>query len=196
MIVVFDKGGLEGWLAEEDELAGQTDAVALLSDGRQVRIPVSLLQPRNASAYDLPLHFSELAPENAAGPEDSVLLPVHEETLEVGKRRVEKRLEIRKTVSERQATVERPVTRDEVEIERVRVDRPVDGPVPVRREGETLVIPLLEEEVVTQKRLVLREELRITKRRTRENRTATVALRSEDAVVTRTDPGDSTKKDR
>jgi uncharacterized protein (TIGR02271 family) len=195
MIVVFDKGGLEGWLAEENELSEQPQALALLSDGRQVHIPVALLQPRSASAYDLPVHFSDLERENAADAQDGVAVPLHEETLEIGKRRIETPVRIEKTVNERQEVLERPTVREEVQIERVRVDRPVDGPVAVRHEGDTVVIPLLEEEVVTQKRLVLREEIRITKRQTREDRTETVVLRSEEAVISRIEPSDSKKEE-
>lgn len=191
MIVVFDKGGLEGWLAEENEFSDERDSLALLSDGRQVRIPVGLLQPRNANAFDLPIHFSELEPDHPGDRGDRITIPVHEETLDVKRRKLEGRVQVKKTVSERQEVVERPAVREEVQIERVRVDRPVDGPVPVRHEGDTLIIPLLEEEIVTQKRLVLREEIRITKRQVREDRTATVGLKSEDAVVTRIDRPES-----
>lgn len=194
MIVVFDKGGLEGLLDEENGFQDQGEALALLSDGRQVRIPAHLLQPRSARAYDLPVHFSDLEHEDRGG-EDRIGIPLHEETLDVKKRRVDSRVQVKKAVSERQHVVERPAVREEVQIERVRIDRPVDGPVPVRQEGDTLVIPLLEEEIVTQKRLVLREEMRITKRQVREDRTESIALKSENAVVTRIDPRESEKED-
>ena len=51
-------------------------------------------------------------------------------------------------------------------MERVPLDCWVEAPVPVRQEGETTIITLLEEEVVVEKHLRATEEVRITKRRT------------------------------
>lgn len=111
-------------------------------------------------------------------------VPVLEEELRVGKRLVEKeRLVLRKTVSTHTETVEVPVQETEVSVERVPVGRTVTEPPPVREEGEWLIIPLLEEVLVVEKRLVLKEELRI--RRQERTRTAreTVELRSEQVAV-------------
>ena len=61
------------------------------------------------------------------------------------------------------------LTREEVEIQRIPVNRvldPADPPVGTRTEGEWLIVPVIEEELVVQKRLVLREEVRIRTRRT------------------------------
>lgn len=192
MIVVFDKGGLEGQLAQDKDPDTRVDALALLADGRRVRIPAGMLKQRDPGAYELPVHFSELEARASA---DGLVIPVHEEHVALENRKVERRVEIRKTVSEQQRVLELPRWREEVEIERVRLDLPVDGPVPVREEGDTLVIPLLEEEIVTVKRFVLREEVRVRKRQIREDRTGTVRVRREDATVIRSEPGEKTKAD-
>jgi stress response protein YsnF len=44
------------------------------------------------------------------------------------------------------------------------VDRPVEVAPEPRWEGETLIVPVLAEEVVVTRRLILREEVRITRR--------------------------------
>ena len=67
--------------------------------------------------------------------------------------------------------------------------RPMGGeaPVPVRQEGLTTIITLLEE-VVVEKRLRATEEVRITKRRAHPSRPLQhVTLRREEAVVERLD---------
>ena len=75
-------------------------------------------------------------------------------------------LVVRREVSEEVQTVPVDLAYEEVNVERVAVNRPVPRgrrPVP-RREGDTLIVPIVEEEIVVSKRLVVREELRITKR--------------------------------
>jgi uncharacterized protein (TIGR02271 family) len=115
------------------------------------------------------------------------VIPVAREELEVGKRRVEtdSGVRVHNTVREREAVVDQPLARDEVRVERVNVNRPVDGPVDVRYEGDTMIIPVLEEVLVVQKRLVLKEELHVTRRRSEVRSPQRVTLRSEQAVVER-----------
>jgi len=56
---------------------------------------------------------------------------------------------------------------EEVQVQRVAVNRILDEgeSVAPRQEGDTLVIPVIEEEVVVLKRRVVREEIRVTKLR-------------------------------
>ena len=72
------------------------------------------------------------------------------------------------------AMLDEPLVSEEVEVERVPLGRWVEGPVPVRQEGDTTIITLLEEEVVVERRLRATEEIRITKRRSVERRNARV----------------------
>ena len=74
---------------------------------------------------------------------------------------------------------------EEVEVERVPVNRLVEGPVAVRQEGDTTIVPLVEEILVVEKRLMLKEELRITKRRVEEHAPQRITLRTEEATVER-----------
>ena len=117
------------------------------------------------------------------------VVPVVEEELTVGKREVETgRVRVTKLVHEEQRVVDQPVATEEVVVERVPVNRVVQGPVEVRHEGDTTIIPLLEEVLVVEKRLMLREEVRITKRRTETRRPQNVTLRKEDVKVERVQP--------
>jgi uncharacterized protein (TIGR02271 family) len=94
---------------------------------------------------------------------------------------------IRKTVSEREEIVDEPLMREEVQVKRVPVGRVVDGPVPVRHVGNTMIVSLLEEVLVVEKRLMLKEELHITKEQVETYKPQRFSLRSEEAFVERVD---------
>ena len=122
------------------------------------------------------------------GTPKAVVIPVVEEQIEISKREVEtERLRLQKRVSEHEQTVDEPLFADEITIERVSINRFIDEPTParIRVEGETTVIPLFEERIVLQKRLLLREEVRITKRRIERRAPQTVTLRREEVTVER-----------
>ena len=55
--------------------------------------------------------------------------------------------------------------------------------VEMRQEGDVLVIPVLEEVIVLQKRLMLKEEIRITKRSQQIIEPQAVTLRREEIVI-------------
>jgi stress response protein YsnF len=79
-----------------------------------------------------------------------------------------------------------------VEVERVPLDQWVEAPVPVRQEGDTTIITLVEEVVVVEKRLRAIEEVRIIKRQDIEPSVQTVTLRREEAVIERLSAGGTT----
>jgi uncharacterized protein (TIGR02271 family) len=111
-------------------------------------------------------------------------IPLLEEQLEVRKRETQTgRVRLHKRVSEHVHEFDIPLLSEEVEIERVRVNRVVEKPEATRQEGDVTIVPLHEEVITTQ--LVVAEELHIRRRRSvvRERRQAT--LRREHVDVTR-----------
>jgi stress response protein YsnF len=64
---------------------------------------------------------------------------------------------------------------------------PVDAVPPVREEGDTTVISIVEEVLVVERRLVLKEEIRLRRVRTTERHRETVTLREQQAVIERSD---------
>ncbi len=128
---------------------------------------------------------------------DSVRIPVVQEELRVGRRTVEtgRGVRLHKTVTEEALRIDEALLRQELDIERVPVDAWVEGALPERRqEGETLVIPVLEEVLVVQKRVRLKEEIRITARARQQPVSEQVVLREEHLSVERFDeaaPGGS-----
>ena len=113
------------------------------------------------------------------------VLPLVAETARVDKRVVETgRTVLHKTVSERDEMVEALLARNDVSVERVNVGRVVSEPPVPRQEGDTWVIPVLEERLVVEKQLVLKEELRIRTVGTQEPFQQTVRLREEHVDIT------------
>ena len=122
-----------------------------------------------------------------------IVIPVVAETLEVTKRELE-RLGARliKTVNERTETVDVPLMEERTEIERLPVNRAVETAPPVRYEGDAMIVPVMEEVLVTEKRLMLREELHIRKRKVEVRKSHQVTLRSEHIAVERPEQGADT----
>ena len=124
--------------------------------------------------------------------QDREVIPLVKERAVVLKRKkLTGGLRVRTVVRESEEVIDQPLTTDEIEVERVPVDRWVEAPVPIRQEGETTIITLLEEVVVVEKRLRAIEEVRITRRRTTRQAAQHVTLRREEAVVERLDAAGS-----
>ncbi len=154
-----------------------------LSDGRRVVVPAALLKAQPDGSYYLPLGPADLA---ATTPGDAAVIPLVAEQVDVHKRRVETgKVRITKSVRTHEEQVDVPVMREEVVVERVPVERFVAEPPPVRQEGDVTIVSILEEVLVVEKRLMVREELRLTKRQVLTHDLHTVTLRTEVANVER-----------
>jgi uncharacterized protein (TIGR02271 family) len=119
-------------------------------------------------------------------------IPLVQEALSVGRRKFEtgQGVRVHKTVSEETWRIDDAVLRQQLDIEHVPVNAWVDGELPVQRhEGATLVIPVLEEVLVVEKRVRLKEEIRITPHTHSEPVSSTVVLRTQQAAVERFDEG-------
>jgi uncharacterized protein (TIGR02271 family) len=123
--------------------------------------------------------------------DESRVIPVIREEVTIGKRTVETGVtRVRKTVSEREETIDLPLSTEEVQVERVPVNRFIEAPEEIRQEGETTVIPVMEEVVVVEKRIRLKEEIRIKKVAKTVHHPEQVTVRSEEAAVEHEDaPG-------
>ena len=127
---------------------------------------------------------------------DHTTIPLVEERAVVLKRKkVTGAVRVRTVVREHERVVDEPLAVETVEVERVPVGRWVEAAPAVRREGDTTVIPVLEEVVVVEKRLRLVEEVRVTRRRTTRRASERVTLRREEAVVERLDAAGRTDDD-
>lgn len=113
---------------------------------------------------------------------------VHADTVPVvtGGVRVTKRVESHDEV------VEQELRKSHVEVKRVKTNRVVDGPQPVRRAGDTLIIPVVSEVLRVQKQWVVTEEIHITESQERETVQNQVTLNSEQAEIERVDTAGNT----
>ena len=110
-----------------------------------------------------------------------------EEVLQTGKRVVETgTVRVSKQVVEVPQQVSIPLNQTDYIVDRVPVNRYVDeAPPGTRQEGETTIIPVLREVLVVEKRMLLVEEIRLTRRQTQTTATDTVVLRHEEITVDR-----------
>lgn len=74
-----------------------------------------------------------------------------------------------------------------VEVTRQRIDREIDAVPETRVEGDTTIVPVVEEIVVIEKRLILVEEIHIRQIATSEEVSVPVPLRKQTATVDRID---------
>jgi stress response protein YsnF len=123
--------------------------------------------------------------------QDPIKVPVYAEEALVEKQVVDtgRGVRIHKIVAEHPSQIDETLMHDEVQVSHVPVDRIVDlDQAPATRyEGDTLVVPVLEEVLVVERRLRIKEELRITRTRREERHVETVVLRQEQVSVQRFD---------
>jgi uncharacterized protein (TIGR02271 family) len=114
------------------------------------------------------------------------VIPLLAEEVAVAKQVVETgRVQVARVTHEREQLIDELLARETVEIDRTRIGRQIDSMPPVREEGDTVVIPIVEEVLVIERRLFLKEEVRIRRVRTTERHQESVTLRHQEAVVTR-----------
>jgi uncharacterized protein (TIGR02271 family) len=165
-----------------------SDALASMPDGSyRLQLPVSELDRYSAiNTHRSSTDNSEKRMDGGTGRQESQVLPAIGERLEVGKKPVETgRVLIHKHVTSTESTVDEPLLRDNYDVQHVPVNRIIDSPPEIRHEGDTTIIPVLEEVLVVEKRLILREELHIVRRREEHRDPQKVTLRKENVEVER-----------
>lgn len=121
-----------------------------------------------------------------ADQEEVAAIPLVEERVSVTKRAVEtERLRVRIGVDEQEELVPVELAHDEVKVERVPRNVAVSELPGVRLEGNTTIIPVVEEVVIVEKRLVLVEEIHITRESNTRTEDIPVLLRKERAAIER-----------
>ena len=118
-----------------------------------------------------------------------VRVPLVEERLSVTKRQVDTdRVRVRTVVDAEEVLVEEMLSTGHLDIARVATEREVaTAPAPYQ-DGDTLIISIVEERLVVEKRLFVVEELRVTRSSRDEAVSIPVALRRMRAVIERDDP--------
>jgi uncharacterized protein (TIGR02271 family) len=188
---VIDAAGHPATIVSIRNANGDAHALIRSEHGLEMLVPTTLLAAQPDGGFRLPFSI------DASGADDARLrMPVMQEALQVDKRLVDtgQGVRLHKTVSERQQLIDVPLLRDELDIEHVAIGQVVnEATLPCTRyEGDTLVVPVLEEVLVVQKQLRLKEEVRITRRRTQVHAPQNVTLRTEQVTPERFDEGGAT----
>jgi uncharacterized protein (TIGR02271 family) len=190
---VLDAAGHPAHIASLRNADGDAQAAIRFEDGPEMLVPTALLAAQPDGGYRLP--FSIDAAHDTAG-NARLRMPVTQDALQVGKRVVDtgRGVRLHKTVSEHEQRVDVPLLHDELDIEHVAIGQVVaESALPrTRYDGDTLVVPVLEEVLVVQKQMLLKEELRITRRRTQVHAPQSVTLRSEQVTPERFDDSGKT----
>jgi uncharacterized protein (TIGR02271 family) len=114
------------------------------------------------------------------------IIELAEEQLRVSKREVERgRVVVRTRVEEWEQIAEAALRQEDVTVERVPIGRTIEAAPPMREEDGVLIVPVLEERLVVMTELVLKEEIRITKKSRTEIVREPVRLRSERVEIER-----------
>ena len=201
--VTLDGGG-QGTLETDSRFAEPGKMVVRLDTGRQVIVSQTALIAQGDGSYRVPAGAvesetieevieSDAAEYGRAGTvsEDTVI-PLMAETLNVTKSEVVTGgVRLTKRVTEHEETVDEPLLRTDVHVERVPINQIVSEAPQSRYEGDVYVVPVVEEVLVIEKRLMLKEEVRIRRTQTETHQPQQVTVRAEEVVmedVTPTEP--------
>lgn len=166
--LVVRRGWSDRWLTIPAEL------IEAIPSRHEVRLRVTREEARERAVSAPPEAF--LASQRG----DELRVPIVEERLVPAKRLVDLgEVRLHKSVEQVEDVVQQSVTRDDLVIERVAANRPLEAPLEPRVDGDWLVIPIMEEVLVVQKRLMLIEEVRIRKRQLTEEQEVRELVRHE-----------------
>jgi uncharacterized protein (TIGR02271 family) len=166
----------DGRYDEAQRLLRQHGAYDIESRDAASVAPVGTLADRRAA---------ELSAASMRSAEGEQTVQLREEELQARKQTVQTgEVAVGKEVVSEQRTLEVPVTREEVFVERHPVEpRPSDRPIDER--AETIEVPVREEQVSLEKRAVVYEEVEVGKQHVQETQQVSGTVRREEARIER-----------
>ena len=186
--LVSDEASRAGVLS----LSGEIDESQLitqlrLSNGDTLSLPTELLLQKVRGSQ-----LTVRVPHETSQSPDEQVVPIVEERLNVAKRTVSTGvIQIIRRLEEYSETVETPLTSITFEISRQAVNRLVSERPAPREEGETTIYSVVEERVVLATELILKEEIRVTRRETVTNDRQVVTLYRDHVDVKRSSAKDA-----
>ncbi len=168
---------------------GTFQVAVSFDDGARLIVPFNELIRQNDGSYLLPHEFTRAVDTATSQTElsEEIVIPVVAEELSIERQRVKRgTVRVHKRIATREEVVDEPTIREEIHIEHVPVNALVENEPPQpRTEGDVFIIPIIEEVLVVERRLLVREEVRISRRRTRVSNPQRVTLRREYVEVER-----------
>jgi Domain of unknown function (DUF2382) len=114
-----------------------------LSNGKEITVPSASLEPQQDGSF----YLQDGQAHGGPPPHESVKGPAAE------------------TSSEGDASIDAALFKEDIDVQRVPVNRVLDRPAETRVENGVTIIPVMEERLKVEKQLILREEIRIVKKR-------------------------------
>lgn len=205
--LVIDRNGVRGLLdvaGTPEQIKRNGQLLVRLENGAEILVPANEIVASQAGGYLLQRGFEEFGAAqqttNSSAPpqrnfENQLVVPVIAEELQVGRESVVTGgVRVHKRVVERTEIVDQPIQSEEVEVERVPINQIIETAPAVRYEGDVIVVPLVEEVIVTEKRLMLREEVRIRRRQFETRKPQEVTLRREQVEFEEIVPDETARK--
>lgn len=116
--------------------------------------------------------------------QDETVIPLFCEHVAIEKRRrVTRRVQVSTITRRFEEQVECDLAHQEVQVERVPIGQFVAEAPAVREEGDSVIIPVVEEVLVVERRLLLKEEIRVHRIKTVERHHENVSVRRQEGVV-------------
>jgi uncharacterized protein (TIGR02271 family) len=123
-------------------------------------------------------------------------IPLHAEDITVARQSVAgDTVRIETITRTRDHHIDEPLSHTRVEVERVLIGRTVAVVPPVREEGDTTILSVIEEAIVVERRLILKEEVHIRRVHVTERHTQTATTREQTAEIYRTEAGSPEPED-
>ena len=123
---------------------------------------------------------------NLANEQGDTIVPLYVEEARVSKTQIETgKIRVSTVTRSHEQVVEELLARERVEVERKPINKRVDTMPVVREEGDTVIVPVVEEILVIERKLLLKEELHIKRVRSTEQFSEKVILRKQEAVIER-----------
>lgn len=114
------------------------------------------------------------------------VIPVIEEFAAVSKEIVETgKVNVSKKIREYEETIDEPLFQEQVKVERVPINKFVEASPQIRKEGQTTIIPVVEERLIVEKRLFVVEEIHVSKELFQLHEPKQITLRKEEVEITR-----------
>ena len=119
---------------------------------------------------------------------DDRTILLHAENYAVGRRSVAgDTVRVETKTRTRDHHIDEPLLHARIQIERVPIGRTVAAVPPVREEGDTTILPVVEEVIIVERRLILKEEVHVRRVQVAERHTEVVTTREQTAEICRTE---------
>lgn len=127
--------------------------------------------------------------EEYSAADTKITVPILEEEIKVTKKVIDTGIvNISKTIIESTEYLDIPLSSEQIIVDRIPKNEIVDTmPAASRYEGDVMIIPVLKEVAVIEKRIMLVEEIHVKKIKTEKTETQEVTVRKEEVNITRKD---------